>query len=72
MNDQAEMVEIIAILTHELGVALELSFERHEFLQLWPEAIDGLSRAKVVLTENGCQFPGAANNVLSAAKPGFN
>lgn len=62
------MVELIEILTRNLAISLELSYEPHEFLLLWPEAVDGIARARVVLADNDVPFPGAAENILNATR----
>lgn len=63
-----DTIELVAKLTHELGVALEMSFMPEEFSSLWPEAVDALIEAKLVLVANGRPFPGAADNIILAAK----
>ena len=67
-----EVIDLIAGLTHELGVALEISFAPEEFLLLWPEAVDLLAQAKVCLTNNDRPIPGAVENILNATRAGMN
>ena len=65
MATQAEMVNTIIVLSHELGVALEMSYSPEEMLALWPEALDGLKRSRQILDEQGITPPPVIINVLN-------
>jgi hypothetical protein len=65
MATQAEMVNTIIVLSHELGVALEMSYSPEEMQALWPEALDGLKRSLQILEEQGISPPPVVMNVLT-------
>lgn len=58
------MNDLLVVLTHELGVALEMSYTPTEMQELWPEALDGLRRGRKVLLDNGVAVPPVVDNVL--------
>ena len=55
-------------LSHELGVALELSNEPAEMRTIWSEALDALADAKAHLVANGLGIPPVAENVLQVSE----
>lgn len=65
MATQAEMVNTIIVLSHELGVALEMSYSPEEMQALWAEALDGLRRSSQILEEQGVAIPPVVTNVLT-------
>lgn len=56
--------DLVIKLAHELGVALELSYEPVELKELWSEALDALGEAKQYLVDNGLAVPAVVENVL--------
>jgi len=68
MSDKDEMSDVLIVLMHELGVALEMSYSPDEMRELWPEALDGLSRGRQILSEKGVAIPPVVDNVLKHAE----
>ena len=64
MSEKDQMTDVLIILAHELGVALEMSYTPDELRELWPEALDGLDRARQILVEQGLAVPPVVDNVL--------
>jgi hypothetical protein len=58
------MSDLLIILSHELGVALEANYTPRQLRESWPEAIDGLKRVRQFLTTNGLPAPGVVDNVI--------
>lgn len=60
----AQNADLIIRLAHELGVALELSYDPVELRELWGEALDALREARQYLQDNGLAVPAVIDNVL--------
>lgn len=58
---------LIVRLSHELAVALELSFEPGELSSLWPDAIDALGDAQTHLKAHGLGTPPVVRHVIALA-----
>lgn len=60
--------DLLIKLSHELGVALELSYDPIELRELWGEALDALSETRAYLRENGHPVPGVVDNILKLSE----
>lgn len=64
----AENSDLIIRLAHELGVALEMSYDPVELRELWGEALDALRETRQYLKDNGLAVPAVIDNVLKISE----
>lgn len=60
--------DLIIRLSHELGTALELSYDPVELREIWPEALDALADARQELLRAGLAVPPVVDNVLKISE----
>ena len=61
-------IDLITTLAHELGVALELSYEPEELREVWSEAVDALRDARRYMEVKGVVVPDTINKVIELAE----
>lgn len=66
-SSEADMVNVLITLAHELGCALEMSYDPAEMRELWGDGLDGLKRTKEILEGRGLAVPPVVDNVLKIA-----
>ncbi len=62
-----DTTDLFIRLSHELGVALELSYDPVELRELWPEALEAIRDVQALLAGVGLPAPPSAENVLRLA-----
>lgn len=63
-------MDLVIRLAHELGVALELSYDSVELRELWGDALDGLRETRQLLLANGLPPLEVVENVLRLSEAG--
>jgi hypothetical protein len=57
-------LDLIIVLSHELGVALEMTYDAVELRELWPDALEGLKEARDLIKAENMPVPAVITNVL--------
>lgn len=60
--------DLLIRLSHELGTALEMSFDPVEMRELWAEALDALEETRQLLIDGGVGVPPVVDNVLKLSE----
>jgi hypothetical protein len=61
-------MDLVIRLAHELGVALELSYDAVELRELWGDALDGLRETRQLILNNDLPVPEVIDNVIKASE----